>query len=254
MTKTRLASFILRKHKPNLLLLHLAELDEAEHRHSAASPEAAAAVERSDARVGELLTALRDAGIEDSTTVFIVSDHGFLPVRRRINPNVLLVKAGLLEADAKGNITGGKIATVVTGGSFFIYWPESEDLRREVDTALKSLREEGVLFATLSREAVRELGAELAIQLALEAPSGTAFDDDATGDVIRRLPDVRGTHGYLPFRAVLEASFIARGPQIKKGVKLRRILMTAIGPTLLKALGVDTRGFGAVPPLNEIFR
>jgi predicted AlkP superfamily pyrophosphatase or phosphodiesterase len=253
-TKTRLAAFILKKHKPNLLLVHLADLDEAEHRHGPTSAEAAATLEKSDTRIGELLSALRDAGLGDATSVFIVSDHGFLPVEHHINPNVLLAKAGLLDTDAKGAVTGGRIATLASGGAFFIYWPESDDLRRRVDAALKPLRDEGVLFAILGRDAVRELGGEPAIQLALEAPSGAGFDDSATGEVVRKLGHVGGTHGYLPIRPGLEASFIAWGPQIKQGAKLRRIPMTAVGPTLLRALGIEKPSFGSHPPLAEIFK
>jgi len=252
--RASLAAFVLKKHKPNLLLVHLAALDEAEHEHGPRSAEAIATLERSDARIGELLAAVQQAGLQESTDVFIVSDHGFLPVEREINPNVLLAKAGLLEADAAGNVTGGRIATLATGGAFFIYWPESPDLRREVEAALQPLRDEGVLWGELGPAAVKDLGAEPAIRLALEAPSGAAFDDRAAGEVVRSLGGTAGTHGYLPFRAGLESSFIAWGPGIRKGAKLGRIPMTAIAPTLLKALGIDQPGFGARPALQEIFK
>ena len=143
MTRTHLATFILKKHKPNLLLVHLVDLDEEEHQFGPDSPQAAATLEKIDGHIGELLAADRAAGLADSTDVFIVSDHGFLPVQTEIKPNVLFVKAGLLTADEKGNVTGGRIATVANDGSFFIYWPESEDLRPKVNEALKPLRDQG---------------------------------------------------------------------------------------------------------------
>ncbi|MGA2631443.1 MAG: ectonucleotide pyrophosphatase/phosphodiesterase [Terriglobia bacterium] len=253
-TRASLAAFVLKKHKPNLLLLHLAALDETEHEHGPRSAEAIATLERSDVRIGELLTAVKIAGLADSTDVFIVSDHGFLPVEREINPNVLLAKAGLLQVDAGGEVTGGKIATLATGGAFFIYWPESQNLRSEVEAALQPLRDEGVLWGELGPAAVKDLGAEPAIRLALEAPSGAGFDDRAAGEVVRQLGRTAGTHGYLPFRAGLESSFIAWGPGIKKGVKLGRIPMTAVAPTLLKSLGIEKPGFGSRPALQEIFK
>ena len=178
-TRTHLATFILRKHKPNLLLVHLVDLDEEEHRFGPDSPQVAATLEKIDGHIGELLAADRAAGLADFTDVFIVSDHGFLPVQTGIKPNVLFVKAGLLTADAKGNVTGGRIATVANDGSFFIYWPESEDLRSEVNEALKPLRDQGLLWAVLDRAALKELGADPAAQMALEAPAGYAFDRDA---------------------------------------------------------------------------
>lgn len=157
-TRTRLATFILKKHKPDLLLVHLVDLDEDEHGFGPDSPQAAATLEKIDGHIGELLAADQAAGLADSTDVFIVSDHGFLPVQTEIKPNVLFVKAGLLNADEKGNVTGGRIATVANDGSFFIYWPESEDLRSKVNEALKPLRDQGLLWAVLDRAAFKRIG------------------------------------------------------------------------------------------------
>ena len=74
-----------------------------------------------------------------------------------------------------------------------------------------------------------------------------------TGELVERLGP-RGTHGFLPFRQGLEASFIAWGPGIKPGANLHHIRMTSIGPTILKALGIDDAKFGDDPPLQGIFK
>jgi hypothetical protein len=140
------------------------------------------------------------------------------------------------------------------GGSFFVSWPESQDFRAEVEAALKPLRDQGVLYAELGRSALSELGVEPAAQLALEAPSGAAFDSKASGELIRKLLQTTGTHGYLPQRRGMQASFIARGPHIKQGAVLRQIPMTAIAPTLLKALAIEGGKLGVHPPLDEIFK
>ncbi len=249
--RTRLAAYLIKKHRPNLFLVHLAEPDNDEHQHGPQSAEARSALERVDARIEELLGAMREAGVEDSTDVFIVSDHGFLPIEREIRPNVLLVKAGLLEADGQGAVTGGKLATVSNGGSFFIYWLPSMDLRAEVDRALQPLRSAGVLWGVVDSQGLRDIGAEPAAQLALEAPEGATFSSAAGGELISPMTRPGGTHGYLPFRAGLEASFIAWGPRIKGGMNLHRIPMTAIGPTILKDLGINDPRFGdGSPPLD----
>ena len=253
-TRTRLAAFILKKYKPNLLLVHLCDLDEDEHRFGPESPQVEATLEKIDGHVGELLAAEQAAGLADSTDVFIVSDHGFLPVGAEIKPNVLFVKAGLLTADDNGNVTGGRIDTVADGGSFFIYWPSSQDLRAQVFEALKPLREAGALWAVLDPAALIDLGSEPAAQMALEAPTGYAFSSGAAGELISRGKSITGTHGYLPFRRELEASFMAWGPGIRAGVDLHTIRMTEIGPTILKAMGIDDPKFGDEPPLVEIFK
>jgi predicted AlkP superfamily pyrophosphatase or phosphodiesterase len=253
-TRAHLATFILKKYKPDLLLVHLCDLDGVEHQFGPNSPEAAATLEKIDGHIGELLAADEAARLADSTDVFVVSDHGFLPVGAEIRPNLLLVKAGLLAVDEKGNLTGGRIATLANGGSFFIYWPQSRDLRSEVNEALKPLRDSGALWGVLDRAALKDLDAEPAAQMALEASTGYEFSSGATGDLISSEKSIRGTHGYLPFRRELESSFMAWGPDIKAGVDLHTIRMTEIAPTILKAMGIDDPKFGDEPPLVEIFK
>ena len=251
--RTRVASYFLTRHQPSLTLLHLEALDAAEHDAGPRSPRANAALERVDTHIGELLQVIRQAGLEKSTDVFVVSDHGFLPIERDIRPNTLLVKAGLLSANSQGELTGGQITTVVNDGSFFIYWPKDTDLRAQVDAALKPLRDQGLLWAVFDQQALHEMGADPEARLALEAPAGAEFEAGASGPLVKALSPPGGTHGYLPYRAGLESSFIAWGPDIKPGVNLHRIELTEIAPTILEALGIRDPKFGDRPPIDAIF-
>ncbi len=253
-TIAKLAGFLLKKYKPNLLLVHLELMDDTEHGHGPESAESRAMIEQIDARIGDILAADREAGLADSTDVFIVSDHGFLPVERIIQPNVLLAKAGFFSLDAQGNITGGRIQTVSNGGSFFIYWPEGEGLRTRIRSALKPLLDQGLAWAVFDHQAILDMGAEPAAQMAIDAPAGAEFDESAVGDLVFPAKHPIGTHGYLPYRKGLESSFIAWGPDIRGGIDLHRIRMTAIGPTILKIMGVDDPAFGDVPPLTDIVK
>jgi predicted AlkP superfamily pyrophosphatase or phosphodiesterase len=252
--RTRMVVYLLKKYRPNLTAIHLDSLDHDQHEYGPGSPTANATLEMMDSLIGELLAGVKAAGLEDSTDVIIVSDHGFLPVDRDIQPNVLLAKAGLLETDKQGHLTGGRIATVANGGSFFIYWPKDQNLQKEVDSALRPLIDGGVIWGVLNRVALAELGADPGAQMALEAPSGAGFGGAAVGDLVVKRKGPGGTHGYLPFRKNLAASFLAMGPDIRRGVNLHRVRMTAIGPTILEALGIENPKFGASAPLKEIFK
>lgn len=253
-TRMNLAIFLLKKYKPNLLLIHLEELDAIQHRVGPDSPETAKTMEGLDARVGDMLAAIQAAGLEASTDVFVVSDHGFLPISRTIQPNVMLVKAGLLTANDQGEVTGGKIATVSNGGSFFIYWPAAAGYRAKVEAALKPLRDEGLLWGELEPPALADLGADPAARLALEAPLGASFSEGAKGGIVEKMAAPGGTHGFLPFRKGLQSSFIAWGPDIKGGIDLHFIRMTRIGPTILRAMGINDPAFGSKPPLESILK
>jgi predicted AlkP superfamily pyrophosphatase or phosphodiesterase len=251
--RTRLASYFLIHHHPNLTLVHLEALDAYEHGAGPRSPSADAALERSDGHIGELLSAVKRAGIESSTDVVVLSDHGFLPIARSIQPNVLLAKAGLLTLDARGKITGGKIATVENDGSFFIYWPQGADLSVQVKAALKPLVDQGLVWAVFDERDLHQMGADPDACLALEAPDDAAFSGEATGALVYAYPREEGTHGYLPSRPGLESSFIAWGPDIRSGLDLHRIDLTEIGPTILEAMGIHDPKFGDKRPLDIIF-
>lgn len=251
--RTRIAADFLIRHHPSLTLLHLESLDAAQHYRGPRSAPAVAALDRDDAHIGELLAALRQAGMEDSTNVFVLSDHGFLRVDRIMRPDLLLAGAGLLTLDARGRVSGGRIATVVNEGSLFLYWPPGEDLTATVEAALKPLGDQGLIAAELDRTALGRLGADPSAQLAFEAADGVKFVAGGDGAAVQTLSQPSGDHGYLPTRPGLQSSFIACGPGIRAGVDLHSVAITAIAPTLLEALGVDDPAFGVSPPLDSIF-
>lgn len=248
-----LARYVIQEHQPNLMLIHLVDLDAMQHQYGPGSPQAVQVLNSEDHRIGEILAAYQKAGLGKNTDVFIVSDHGFVKVHRIILPNKLFVKAGLLSADAHGNITGGRIDTVSNDGSFFIYWPPHRHLGRAVYRAILPLLERHLVWAVLGRNALKALGADPNARLALDAPSGAMFDSSAKGPLVSSCP-TKGSHGYLPFRPGLEASFIAWGPGIKSGVDLHLIRETSIASTILKALGIIDPKFGDTPPLQDIWK
>jgi arylsulfatase A-like enzyme len=59
-----------------VLFIHLRALDSTGHRYGWMGAEYLAATNRTDRRVGDLLTALKEAGLEGSTLVILTSDHG----------------------------------------------------------------------------------------------------------------------------------------------------------------------------------
>jgi predicted AlkP superfamily pyrophosphatase or phosphodiesterase len=248
--RTRVAIYVIEKHKPDLTLVHLADLDQAQHAFGPGTPQAIGTLNGIDERIGKILGAVKQAGLADDTDVFIVSDHGFVAVHRVVHPNALLVKANLLSASSSGAVTGGKIDTVSNGGSFFIYWPKDEHLKAAIDRALKPLRDRDLAWAVIGPQALRDLGADPRVRLALDAPSGAMFDANGAGPLVTELGAENGDHGYLPFRKGMAASFIAWGPDIKVGCDLHFVRMTALGPTILKAMGIVDARFGHREPLD----
>jgi predicted AlkP superfamily pyrophosphatase or phosphodiesterase len=94
---TDAAVHILREHKPNLLLYHLLSLDSVHHTYGPGSLAATAAMAFLDAQVARVVDAVRVAGLQDRTTVIVVSDHGFKQVKNHINITSAIAEAGLAD-------------------------------------------------------------------------------------------------------------------------------------------------------------
>ncbi|RPE09202.1 alkaline phosphatase [Chitinophaga lutea] len=62
--------------KPAFLFVHLHDVDSVGHKVGHGTPEYYAAIERTDTHVGEILQAIRDAGMEQNTVVIFTADHG----------------------------------------------------------------------------------------------------------------------------------------------------------------------------------
>jgi len=94
---TRAAIHILERHRPNLLLFHLLTTDSAQHRYGADSLAGNTALILAERQVQRILDSLKASGLEQKTTVLVVSDHGFKTYNKVIRPNAILAANGLLE-------------------------------------------------------------------------------------------------------------------------------------------------------------
>lgn len=70
------AAYIIRKDKPTFIFAHLNEPDNVGHRIGHDTPEYYAELENVDRRIGIIVQAVKDAGIENETVIMVVSDHG----------------------------------------------------------------------------------------------------------------------------------------------------------------------------------
>ena len=62
--------------KPDLLFIHLNDVDETGHKYGHGTPEYYKAVSDADEVVGKIMKAVKSAGIEESTVIMIIADHG----------------------------------------------------------------------------------------------------------------------------------------------------------------------------------
>jgi predicted AlkP superfamily pyrophosphatase or phosphodiesterase len=236
-----LTRHVVRRRPPDLLLTHFLMLDAFPHEFGPGSPEARWALEHVDGLVATLLEDLAAAGRLETTDVFVVGDHGFVPVAHRALPNAELHAAGLLEVDARGSIASAQVRVCANGGSAHVYVGAARGAQqraRDVLAAAPGVAE------VLGPEAFADLGlpqpADDSTQgdLVLHAAEGWFFTSHATPERAAAASLYRGTHGHRTDDPRLHAAFLAAGPSIVENARAGLLDQLDVAPTVAASLGL----------------
>lgn len=233
------AVHLLHQRRPRLLLLHLLATDYMQHRYGPQSPAARSAIALADARVAEVLRGLDAAGLREQTSVFIVSDHGFSPVRHLVSPNVLLRQAGLLRPAPRR-----QVEVLSQGGTAFVYFSGvSSDGADGARVQRLFATQEGIARVLRPAEweswhlpsAARnpQMG-----DLVLEAGEGYFFGEDPYEEQpSRSMAAAAGGHGNPASVPEMQGVLIVAGAGIRRGVALPRAEIIDVAPTMARLLG-----------------
>ena len=236
------ASHVIHRHGPDLLLVHFLCVDSLQHLYGPRSPEAYWALAYVDERIARLLATLPDP---EETTVFVVSDHGFLPVTREIRPNVRLRALGLLDVDADGRIASAEARVVMNHGAAYAYVREGAGHARTVRDVAAELGKIPGVAAVWTADEYGSLGLPTPAEhrqvgdVLIEAAEGYLFVDDAVGDEETDRPHHRGTHGQRGSHPGNHAFFAAAGAGLRRGLELPLIESRDVAPTIATLLGLD---------------
>ena len=249
---TKAFNLILRDHRPNLGLLHLADVDHYQHLHGPRTPQAYAAIKIADDCVRQVWDEMRRL-FPGRATIVIVSDHGFSAIERMLFPNVLLRKAGLI--DVKGiRVAGGDVELVPQGGVAALYLKAKDGAQRAalVERITRTFSGVDGYASVVPPSRMVEYGVAdarvdpRAPDMLLFAEMGCIFGDTAAGELpFRDKPERKGSHGHDANFPDLHATFIAAGAGIRSGVNLGPVSNTDVAPTLAALLSVplpDTDG------------
>ena len=93
-----------------------------------------------DRKIGELMDILREQGTLDKTNFCVMGDHGHLPVKQVFNPNILLVREGLIQLDETGMVKDYKCYIHSAGLSAHVVLkdPEDQEARTKVESLLQT--------------------------------------------------------------------------------------------------------------------
>ncbi|MFJ7935378.1 alkaline phosphatase family protein [Sporosarcina sp. NPDC096371] len=234
--------------QPNLMLIHLVDLDTQRHHHGFSSKEAHGAIHRHDRRLGEIVTALKESGMYEQTTIVALGDHSSLDHTRAVKLNVLLKESGLIQLNRRGMVKDWQAYCKSNDGSAYIY-VKDEQTKEKVRALLHSLavnEDNGIEFVLEGAEAGLR-GADEHAAFMVEARHGFYFTEHHDGeaiDVITAEDVVAGkythaSHGYLPTKEDYSTVFIAAGKGIQQNVEIGHMRLVDEGPTFARLLGLD---------------
>jgi predicted AlkP superfamily pyrophosphatase or phosphodiesterase len=210
-TRTLAAIYLLQNKHPDLLLMHLVDLDSEEHDDGPFSREANAVLERTDELIGSILNAL-----PQWSALAIVSDHGFERVDRLVNLKAVAAKQGV-------NLTAA-------GGIAVAQDEAAADFLRalEKDTAYGIGRE-------IPKDEVARFPSTLLVAAGTIFESTQGFMFTQNGGTFSE-PSEIGNHGHWPMR--YRAVYILWGSGIPQDA-LPEIDMKRVAGKLAKVLGID---------------
>ena len=233
----RMAAYIMRTYKPNLLTLHLPTTDKAQHSQGRSGNDVKLALATADRAIGGILEAFKLAGIQDSATIIVTGDHGFVDTHTTMNPNTWLVKAGLLPTKLSSDSTW-KAIFQATGGSAFLKVKNKNDkasIQKVYDILNSQPESVKKQYKVLDGEALAKSGCDPDVVLALLPVQGISMRGNTTGPLMFK--SVGGTHGYFPNFKEIQTGFVAFGAGIGNTV-IPEMSLTDVAPIIMQLLNI----------------
>ncbi|MFR1710214.1 MAG: ectonucleotide pyrophosphatase/phosphodiesterase [Clostridium sp.] len=236
----------IKKYKPNLLLLHLLDLDSQRHGYGTDSKEAIDALHRHDIRLSKIISALEEANIYENSSIVILGDHGFQDFNKIISLNTLFKNQDLISVDEKNKIKSWRVYAKSCDGSAYIYLKDdfNKALSSKIYSVLNSLSLDSNkgIQTIYKNEDIISLGGDPKATFMIEAKKGFIFTDKFTDNIITstnpKEGKSNGNHGYHPDNPNIHTLFIGCGDEFKQNFFIDKMNLVDIAPTLSKVLGI----------------
>lgn len=193
---TAAACGIIRRKRPDLVMVHLLDADDTKHRFGPRSSTSRKSLVRLDARLGKMMNAIGAAGLKDSMSILVFSDHNCCDVHTSIRPNRILRNYGISSKDAYFHCSQG---------SCFLRITNPQKTEQITDFVRKFLEMPGV-DRLLTPDEMQQSGATPEYACGFSAASGYCFGRKQLGQ-----------HGYTLDRPNYYTFYAAAGKNIPQG-------------------------------------
>jgi predicted AlkP superfamily pyrophosphatase or phosphodiesterase len=240
--KTVWSAEIIRTQKPNLMTVHLNNLDHIEHATGVFTADDFRTLEVLDAQVKTLMDA--ELSVDPNAIIIVVSDHGFVNVDKRVNLETLFIRAGLAPArPAVGKLplnTPWQAEAWDGGGTdaIMLHDPTDKAILQKVSDLLQNAAKNpdyGIAHI-LNHDGAVKMGGYPEASFVVEWKPGFSSGRALSGEMTKSTPG-KGAHGFLPDRPELNSSFFMAGHGVAHK-DLGVIDMRQIAPTIAKLLGI----------------
>ncbi len=229
------ASYLIQKHKPNLITIHFSSTDHAQHEQGREGDKVNKALATVDVCINQLVEATKKAGIYEQTVFVVCGDHGFEDRHTQLAWNSLLIKEGLLENKPdRGNWKAcfKDQFLMLKDKNDFATLTRVRKLLEEQPPAIRKL------YRIVERAELDKYGTDPNAILAVQPVEGVVCTSRYNHpDLVQSTPG--GSHGLLPERQNLNAGFFAFGPGIRKKSVMPTINMEDVAPLIAFSLGID---------------
>jgi len=195
--------------RPRIITMYFSDVDDAGHAHGPESPEAKEALLGVDRSIAGLVDGLQKKGADKTTDLIIFSDHGMAPYKMR---DAIVLDRYFDLNDA---------ARIFWVGEFIQIFPKQGLEKRIYDSIRRGLPATAKIYRKADLPKRLKLGKamRLAPLLVIPEPGTVITNEERYAKAVKEetLEKVRGGHGYDNAHPLMRATFIASGPQFKKG-------------------------------------
>lgn len=223
---TKIACRAIRQKEPDLLLLHLIDVDEHKHRFGPGSPQVKDALRRLDTRLHQLMDAAMSTWKDDEISFLIFSDHGCLKVDEAVDPNDWLKSAELIHGNGRRPEDYDAFFHNAGGTAFLKLLNPAK--RTVVLQAVPDFLNSPSAGRRLTEEEMRLSGMDGVFLCGIEAADGYCFGDKA----------VKGQHGYGLQREGYHPFYLASGAGITNGQVIKGGTVMDLCPLAADLLGI----------------